>query len=169
MRELSYTTRQIPNDDLGDPKLVRLLAYWNSRRFGRDLPKRRDLLPEEMGEMLGRIALVDVGAQANGFRFRLFGTKLPFAIGDDLHNRGLDELEPAAHRQVIDALFRAALDSQAPLCREIEASAGERHFTYRALVLPVSNDGDGADMLLFACSWAQDEVPLDDPLRQDVL
>lgn len=169
MRDLSYRTRPIPNDDLGDPRLVRLLAYWNSRRFGRDLPRRRDLLPEDMGEMLGRIALVDVGSTANGFRFRLFGTKLPFVIGEDLHNRGLEELEPAGHRRVIDELFRAALSNQAPLCREIEASAGERQFTYRALVLPVSNDSETPDMLLFACTWAQDEVPLDDPLRQDLI
>lgn len=43
---------EIPVDRIEDPGLVRLLAYWDSKRQGRCCPARADIDPVEIKELL---------------------------------------------------------------------------------------------------------------------
>lgn len=166
MRQRSFDAKSIPVESLGDAKLVRLLAYWDARRYGHALPLRQDLLPEEMKDLLGRIALFDVDRGGAGFRFRLVGTALAQILGADLTGRSLDGLRPASYRLLIDDLLQAAAQSEAPVCREITMTQQRQSFTFKSLVLPVAVTPDSLDILMMACNWGRDQVPLVDPLGQ---
>lgn len=161
----TFDVTRVPVDALGDAKLERLLAYWQARRGERTLPLRSDLLPEDMGDLLGRIALVEIRGGGWLFRFRLAGTLLGPVFGMDLTGRDLDDLEPRGYRTVLIDLFRAAVDFATPQCREIEIRRGRRSFTYRCLVLPVTQRGEDVDMLLVATNWGSAQAPMVDLLR----
>ncbi|MCG8357938.1 MAG: PAS domain-containing protein [Kiloniellales bacterium] len=163
--EPSFTARSVDLEQLDDAKLEALLAYWEARRGGHVYPMRRDLLPEDMASLLTRLALVDVLDDRIKFRFRLVGSLLQHAFGVDPTGSALETIAPAAYRDLFAAHFRAVLWSEAPLCRQIEIRRGLRSFTFRCLVLPVSEDGSHLDRLLVAANWGDREAPVRDLLR----
>ena len=167
VRQRSFDAKSIPVESLGDAKLVRLLAYWDTRRYGHAMPLRRDLLPEEMRYLLGRIALFDVRSGGADFRFRLVGTALTQILETDLTGRSLASLRPAPYRALMGDLLTAAARSEAPTCQEIIMRQQRQSFAFKALVLPVAaTTPDSLDILMMACNWSQDQVPLVDPLGQ---
>ena len=164
VRDQAFVATQIAIDELGDAKLGRLLAYWAARRSGDELPSRQDLLPEEMGELLGRIALVDVDHVAQDFRFRLVGTQLRFVLGRDLTGQTFSGLLPAHFEALLRNYCSAAVTRRAPQCIDIVAKRDDQSFSYSTLILPLSSSGGTVDVLLLAFNWRASEVPLVDPL-----
>jgi len=162
--EQSFSAIPVSLEALGDRKLERLLAYWQSRRGNTVVPRRRDLLPEEMGEMLGRLALIDVRGDGLSFHFRLIGSALGALFGGVPTGHELTELQPPQYRDLLASLFEAVASRQVPLCQEITIQRGRRSFTYRCLVLPLTVEGRYVDMLLLAANWRGDEVPVSDLL-----
>lgn len=164
VKDQAIVARQVAVDDLRDRKLADLLGYWRARRHGRALPLRRDLLPEEMGALLGRIALIEVEPQRGDFRFRLVGTRLRAVLGADLTGQSLQRLAPPHLEALLRNYCRAAIAEQAPQCVQVTARRDRRSFTYLVLMLPLSSTGQVADRLLLAFNWPPGEVPLIDPL-----
>ena len=164
VRDQAFVAKQIAIDELDDSKLVRLLAYWAARRSGDRLPRRQDLLPEEMGELLGRIALVDVDHEAQDFRFRLVGTQLRFVLGRDLTGQTFSSLLPAHFEALLRDYCSAAVTRRTPQCIDIVSKRDGQSFSYSALILPLSGGGSSVDVLLLAFNWRPSEVPLIDPL-----
>lgn len=78
---LRFTSTEVPLDRLQEPSLKRLLDLWREKCAGRGMPARRDILPEDMRFLLGRILVLDVLHDPLRFRFRLVGTSLVEAIG----------------------------------------------------------------------------------------
>lgn len=168
MRQRSFDANPIPVEGLGDAKLVRLLRYWDSRRYGRICPLRKDLRPEDMKDLLGRIALFDVERDRDSaaFSFRLVGTALTRILECDLTGQSLAAMQPRQYRRLLHDLLMAAYEKEAPVCQEVTLGQQRQSFTYKALALPVSVTPDEVDIVLMACNWETDQVPLVDPLGQ---
>lgn len=164
VKDQAIVARQVAVNDLRDPKLADLLSYWAARRHGRSLPLRRDLLPEDMGALLGRIALIEVEPAHGDFRFRLVGTRLRSVLGADLTGQSLQRLTPPHLEALLRNYCRAAIAEQVPQCVQVTARRDRRSFTYLVLMLPLSQTGQAADRLLLAFNWGPGEVPLIDPL-----
>jgi len=132
-----------------DPRLPDLLAYWESRKNGRELPKRSDFRPSDMVAHLPNLILVDVQEEPLRLRYRLIGTAITTAMQRDSTGRWYDELYGPELLENILASFRWILAHRAPLRSHGTAFYPDRNFyDYEVLNLPLSEDGRRINMVL---------------------
>jgi hypothetical protein len=143
--------------DIGDPAdlerfsddadLKRLHRYWTERRGERLFPSRADIDPVDFGYALGRISLVDV-LDGPRFRYRLVATRLTDHLGYEMTGKFLDELPDAETRDYARRFYVEALARRRPLHHREAVVLDDRRWRQEALILPLSSDGEGIDMLL---------------------
>lgn len=132
-----------------DPRLPTLLAYWESRKNGRELPRRADFRPSDMVVHLPNLILVDVQEEPLRLRYRLIGTAITAAMQRDSTGRWYDELYGPELLESILASFRWILQHRAPLRTHGTAFYPDRNFyDYEVLNLPLSEDGVRINMVL---------------------
>ncbi len=114
------------------------------------MPARMDVDPVEMRFILGYVMLLEVLRPGPRFRVRLQGSELTWWIGRELTGETLDP----APLQELGALAQERLarvvDSAAPLGWIGDHMLDDIPRYYEALILPLSSDGKGVDMLLAA-------------------
>jgi hypothetical protein len=141
-----------------DERLATFLAYWQSKRDGRAMPRRTDIDPAEMPpRLLPFLYLTDVIDAGARFRYRLMGTGAASAVRADLTGRYLDELtEAGRYRDYISALYRLLLARRRPVFSMSHyfrfggaagASPETRPSTQR-LMCPLSSDGLSVDQVV---------------------
>jgi hypothetical protein len=140
------TRKDIP----GDPRLKRLLTYWDSKRGTNEMPTRADIDPATIGkDLLPWIALTEVIDGGARFRFRLCGTGLAGIAGLDLTGRYIDELNPnQAYADYITGLYRLAVERRRPVFSEtayVATSTSPRRRTQR-LICPLSDSAGNVAM-----------------------
>src|SRR6185295_3176433 len=75
-------------EQLGDPDLTRFYDLWASLRGDRPMPSRKDLDPLQIGsEFLPNLMLIDVLGEPRRYRYRLIGTHVVTASGEDRTGR----------------------------------------------------------------------------------
>ena len=160
LAERPFTVRPILVGALDDAALRALHDYWEARAAGRRFPLRAEILPEDMGEHLHRLALVEVALEPPYLRFRLLGATAQLVFGSYLSGRPLDEVEPEAQASALNELCQSVVLEEAPQCREIDLRLGMRRFVYRALALPLSMEGVRIDRVLLSVNWNADQSPV---------
>jgi hypothetical protein len=130
------------------PDLRRLHAYWTSKRQDRFAPRRRDIDPIDMVEVLPRIMLVDIEQDPLDFRYRLAGTGICTLHGTDPTGHRPRELRPAAYGALVDGHYREAVVRRAPMLHLIVLDTSDRSRAYARLLLPLSEDGERVTMLV---------------------
>jgi hypothetical protein len=150
------------SEDLLEPShasLKDLHAYWLSKKGARVAPPRSAILPEEIVVHLPHIALVDVMGDPPRFRFRLFGSSLVAAYGQDITGKFADEIDLG--KTSVPEFFELALS----VVREVSPRFGRTQFTkqgdrrrveYERALLPLSNDGSTVSMIL--CGYAVEKA-----------
>jgi hypothetical protein len=135
---------------LGGKDQRTLLDYWLSKRGNRRMPSRADIDPAELVGLLPNLMLVDVVEEGARFRFRLVGTRVARASGEDRTGRFLDEYAFfRAYPSVTDQYRQAATEGEPLLATEIffNREHGTAYDVER-LLLPLGHNGEKADMLL---------------------
>lgn len=126
-----------------------LYRLWLGKRRGERLPGRRDFDPVEMPQLLPYLTLFDVEHEPLRFRIRLVGTAIVGAMGRDttgLYLDALDRIEDVARRARELVLARRPFyHSGLPL-----TWTHRDYRTYSVLGLPLANDGETVDMLLYS-------------------
>lgn len=138
-------------DELSDPDLTKFYDYWSSLRGGRPMPSRRDLDPLQIpAAYLPDLMLIDVVHEPLRLKYRLIGTHVVTASGEDRTGRFFDDvsffkLHPAVMRQ-----FEQVATSGRPLHSLEPFTNFVNGTTYEVdrLMLPLSGDGVRADMLV---------------------
>jgi len=133
------------------PKLHRIIGYWTGlRREGR-LPGRRDIDPAAVKDLLPGLWMLDVQRDPFRLRYRLVGTRIVEAIGQEPTGRWLDEIHPhAARLEGFVARYQRVADTGVPSRRRGTAMVWS-HNDYREIeniVLPLASDGRLIDTLL---------------------
>jgi hypothetical protein len=144
--------------DLPEPthrSLKDLYAYWLSKKGTRNAPPRSAILPDEIVTMLPSIALLDVVGEPPRFRFRLFGTRLVAAYGQDLTGKFVDEIDVGG--KVPPEILGRAEKVARECCINVGRSqytkkSDQRHVEYELILLPLSEDGATVNMIL--CAYA---------------
>lgn len=77
-----------------------LFRHWLQRWQGGRPPARADILPEELGSLLGRVFLIECEAGSGRLRYRLVGATLAAEIGYDSTGRYLDEVSAGFPEEV---------------------------------------------------------------------
>lgn len=138
-----FTKRQIST---GNPiRLIenqKLFDHWQSVRFGRRAPKRRDLNMRTLAPVLGHIAILERSETGDRFHFRLAGTELRNYFGQEL--TGLDFLASWGKndRAALATVLKLVItDAQPAIVRFIVQSETRRSEVIEALFLPMAESG----------------------------
>ena len=135
-------------EELRDPRLQRLFAYWCAAKRARRMPARRDLDPLEFPYALGYVMLIDVLREPLRFHVRLHGTQITQRVFYDLTGKLLDEIPDPEYRRYAIKRCRALVDTAQPLRVQQDREIDGRIHRYEALWLPLSDDQVRVTMLM---------------------
>jgi len=122
-----------------DPILSKLLHYWRAKGAADRLPRRRDIDPAEIPDVLPHLLLIDAGD--GGYRCRLCGTALAESYGRELTGKTFAEAftpEGAARATAHCDLIRA-LRKPVVVHNEYANARGNKLVANR-LLLPLADD-----------------------------
>jgi len=134
---------------INHPQLAQLYRYWDRKRGDRAMPSRLDILPEELGGLLGNLFMVDVVRDGDEprFRYRLVGTALTAIMDQELTGKFIDQM-PFLYRKFALPAYREILRAGRPTYKETNAFEGWLVIRYKRLLLPLSSDGEQVDIVL---------------------
>jgi hypothetical protein len=136
--------------EVTSPRIRRLHAYWQRQRDERNgrLPKRGDIAPEEIKDLLPNIMIVDVEHDPLRFRYRLVGTRVVEYNGFEFTGRYLGEIGWPEEQDLI-ASYAAVVHGRQPffglLAWGLVAGAMGRCEFVR---LPLGADGETVSQIL---------------------
>jgi hypothetical protein len=138
-------------DDIVDPELRTLYAYWIAKRGYRRMPRRADIDPIDIPNLLPSVFLVDVGGPPLRFRYRLIGTAICGRWGGDATGKYLDKVDVDGDLDTMLRQYTAVVETGTPRfdVAEFMTESG-RYLHYRRLLLPLSEDDLTPNMLLGA-------------------
>jgi hypothetical protein len=134
-----------------DPLLGALVAYWESKRGNRPMPRRRDIDPLEMPvRLLPFVQLIEVG-EGGRLRFRLIGTAIVDAMGRDATGRYVDAVLKGDHLHFVERYCATAFRAKRPVYGRcsVRSVAGGALATYR-VAAPLGEVGCEPSMILSA-------------------
>jgi hypothetical protein len=144
----------MPNDfreQLGDPDLVRFYDLWVAMRGDRPMPSRKDLDPLQIGpEFLPNLMLIDVLREPRRYRYRLVGTHVVAASGEDRTGKTFENVGFIKVHPVVVEQYDQVVDTGQPLHSLEPFTNFKSGSTYDVdrLLLPLSSDGRTVDMLI---------------------
>jgi hypothetical protein len=146
------------------PTTAAVLAYWQQKRGRRPMPARADIDPLELRAILRHVFLIDVLPGEAEFRFRLLGTAITERYGRDSTRKTVREVYADADPAFVawyTAMLVAVKTSRRPVLAAGPMLMVRKDFvSFRALHLPLSDDGDTVNLIFGATDFSQ-------PLRVD--
>ncbi|MBX3454359.1 PAS domain-containing protein [Ferrovibrio sp.] len=126
--------------ELEQPRLRKLLAYWQGKRGDRPYPARADIDPAELLFMLGDLILFDIESGEDDqprFRYRLFGSNIARRQGFDMTGKYIDEHPwQGFARRASEGYLRVTQTGAPDLITRREEIDG-RLFRHQSLLLPL--------------------------------
>ena len=140
--------REIPFAELRSEPARRFDAYWRSKHRGNLLPRRQDIDPAEILDILPVFILVDIEDEPFRVRYRLCGTRVSL-LDEELTGRYLDELKntPPDERARIHEFYQMVHAERRPVyLRSIGASKQTGNpLPMEGAIWPLSSDGQRID------------------------
>lgn len=156
---LSGVVSEIDPPIIEQPVLRFLRDYWESKRAGRAMPARADIRPSEMKEHLGWVILVDVLPDFSDFRYRTIGSRVSQYFLQDstgkLMSEAFSDYGPAAVGAVLAVHRKSARDRVVVRSRGGAGWLGRSFLDFDSLYLPLSEDGETANMILSGFTFDQ--------------
>lgn len=136
-------------DQLRSEPTRHLLAHWSSLADGSRLPSFRQIDPLDLRPALGYVMLLDVVADGNDFRYRLYGSTISSVSGFDMTGKLVSELPASAYvREFSIAVGRAAARRRRPIYTVRRPVGAQDTSLWERLVLPLVDDDDQVVRLL---------------------
>lgn len=96
-------------------RVHRLNQYWEEQRFSRGmLPRRSDIAPDQIRDLLPYIMIVDVEHDPMRFRYRLVGTRVVEYNGFEFTGRYLGEIGWPEEQELITS-YRSVVETRVPI------------------------------------------------------
>lgn len=137
---------------ISDARLQAALSYWQSKTSNGRLPRRADIDPSDIPQLLPHIRLVDV-LGAGIYRYRLIGTEIARVNGTDHTGRYVHDVIPAPYLSHVIALYdQCSQERRAIYTESLFFSPRDRapDLHTKALFMPLSEDGDGVNIIFGA-------------------
>lgn len=141
-------TEQRAECDQLPPEMAPLLAYWDGKRSGARMPRRRDVDPLEFKGFLGRVSLVEIKASPERFIFRVLGTRFPPRPGGARDGQGISIIRPLSYRDMLVRQFEEGCALSAPTLYANTFAFDGMAYSYMRLMLPLGDDRETVDRLL---------------------
>jgi len=137
------------------PATQALYAYWNEVRGERPVPRRLEIQPARIAELLLDTFILE-RTEASTFRFRLAGTRVAALFGLELRSRDFlscwserDQDMLAHHLGAVSEFGRVALfTGEADVAAGPVGSLAGSSYTFELLLLPLVHTGHAIDRLL---------------------
>ncbi len=144
-----------------DPRLARLLSYWQDLKNGDLLPPRRALDPSAIpADLVPHFFLYEVTRQPLDYRMRLAGSMLCATVGFEMRGKTFDEIHPPDQAAAIRLEFDEVVRTGRPHYAERSAQwLPDKKLPYRRLLLPFADDGVTVDSLGGASLFELDQRP----------
>jgi hypothetical protein len=136
-------------DDLHDPRLKRLYAYWRGCCAGSAMPARSAVDPLDFRFILGYVTLVEVELAPRRYRFRLDGSILAMLSGMDYTGKYLDELGLPDYVDFVAASYDRVVDLRRPYAYRKQGAFDTKSFDEETLILPLGRN-DTVEHLMVA-------------------
>jgi hypothetical protein len=130
------------------PDILKMLAYWESKRNGRVMPCRNDIDPAELVGFLPNLMIVDVVQDERQFVYRLVGTGEVQVRGHDPTGKSVREGYFAASPEAAMARYQRVCDSRAPYYEIDNFQVVDRYVCEANIFLPLSDDGATVNKIL---------------------
>lgn len=136
-------------DEIDSSRIRQLFEYWQSKRQGAALPRRADIDPTQIPQLMPYVLLVDIEQNPFRVRYRLVGTKVVESTGFEFTGRYLDEIVLPDDEGPFLESYQLCCDTGMPVLARIKwhldaDTTGE----YDACFLPLSDDGSRVDKVL---------------------
>jgi hypothetical protein len=123
--------------------ISKTMAYWDRIRGGRAIPRRIDLDPVDIPQLLPFIMLVDVLDEPLDFKFRLIGTEIDAIIVDDYVGRRFSAIPHMASGNKVWAEYETVVRGRRPLSGAVDYVGPDRYVRgIRHCLMPLSTDGE---------------------------
>ena len=133
------------------PATQALYAYWNELRGERPVPRRLEIQPARIADLLLDTFILE-RADRTAFRFRLAGTRVASRFGLELRARDFLSCWSEGDRSLLEHHLAAISDTGRVglFTGEAEVSAGgaEAPYAFELLMLPLVHTGQAIDRLL---------------------
>jgi hypothetical protein len=136
---------------LRDPDLIRFYDIWAGLRGDRAMPSRKDVdvlhIPPEF---LPNLMLIDVLHAPRRYRYRLIGTQVVAASGEDRTGEAFENVEFFKANPVVLEQYNCVAENRRPLhsLEPFTNFATDATYDVDRLLLPLSSDGRTVDMLM---------------------
>ncbi len=139
----------LSSDEVTSEAIREMDRYWNSLRGAGIIPRKADLWPGDMKQLLPNVMLADIERKPFRVRFRLVGTKVVDATGFDFTGRYLDEIALPHDIGPFLRCYRIAAFTRRPAAsRVIWYLKGGDRAEYDLGVWPLSNGGETVDTVI---------------------
>ena len=146
----------MPNfrDALSDPGLIHFHDYWEALRGNRPMPSRRDIDPVQVPRgFLPNIMLIDVLHDQRRYRYRLIGSNIQIATGENRTGRFFDEFPFFRDHPGVIPQYETVIKTRRPLysLEPFTNFISGSNYEVDRLMLPLSDSGQFVDtvMVLF--------------------
>jgi len=143
-----------PSLSFTDPAYLKLLDLWRVKVGDRPMPKRAEIVPRDLKDILRNIMLFErVEKEPSRYRIRLIGTSLTSMAGDRT-GKMLDEVIPAEHMPRWIACGDLVLDGGQPMrfVGRVHLQ-GKEYLNAENLFVPLANDNDEPTFVMGFCRY----------------
>jgi hypothetical protein len=136
-----------PHLAITDTRLQRLYDYWLGKKGARIAPRRADIAPGEIADLLPFVYLIEIVGER--LRIRLAGTSIAEEMGGNITGKYVDELGLAEAQAAVIAEYQKSARAIVPVASAWRyAKADGRELDYERIILPLSADGKTVNMFL---------------------
>jgi hypothetical protein len=131
--------------DLSDPMVLSMLAYWNTRRGDRLMPRPSDMDPVDFARYLPNILTIQVDHEPFELTYRLMGEEVVAANGTNLRGwtvRDVDRLRARFGSMLFEFYSWIALARRPAGAGGTLEFMGRGHMAFESVYLPLSEDGE---------------------------
>ncbi len=155
----SSNGQQIELHDIQNPVVRRVYELWQQLRGSRSFPRREDITPRRMPELLRNIALVRVLDGGEEFQIRLVGDAIVQAQGATFHGmttRQIDLVLPG-YGSALARLYGDICKNRRPRAYRgwYERQADKHSFFHESVLLPLGPDDRTVDHVLIGAVYAR--------------
>jgi|GEM_PF-421978 len=125
-------------------------TLWEARRQGACLPGRDDFSIEDLMPWFGHVLIMDVGADAADFRYRMIGTEITAFRDRDYTGKWISECSFGESRESMIATFRNPVVQRRPIFRSgwVQWPVDGTWRSFDSVHCPLAADGRTADMTI---------------------
>ena len=131
-----------------------IVALWQSRRTGENLPAWRDFKPADFAGWHARMAVSEILPCGSDLKFQFFGSDMVLLQGDDLTGAVLSKRLPEAYGAVYKDHINYLANSPAIAFGYVKASSDlDKAKRIAVMYLPLADDGQQINRILHLTCW----------------